>query len=61
MTITRYINSIRNPAKANYAAEYWSFLISNRASMPDRLDFGISSMGAQAVRMRINEIHQANG
>jgi hypothetical protein len=51
---TKYINSIRNLGKHEYARKYWACVVYGGKS-PDYKEFQISYMAAQAVRMRLEE------
>jgi hypothetical protein len=52
-----YIRKIRNPVKRSYAGLYWSRLMAGDPEDGGELDhYGLSEMGAQAVRMRLDAI-----
>ena len=49
----RYVRSIRNEVKRDYAAEFFLWLIGERKSQPD---YACSYMAAQAVRAALHKI-----
>ena len=50
-----YIERIRKPAKRIYATNYWAWLNGYREAEPSH---GLTHMGAQAVRMELNQIYR---
>jgi hypothetical protein len=47
-----YVKAIRNPAKKSYAMAYLAWQRDQRPE-PDWQDYGLSYMGAQAVRLQL--------
>ena len=54
---SRYIESIRNASKKQYARDYYQWIRSGRTGdSPERPVDKLSYMGAQAVRMTLDKI-----
>jgi hypothetical protein len=56
----KYMRRIRNAAKADYARDYWSYVRGQRCA-PEAETYGLSYMGAQAVRMNLDAIYAGRG
>jgi len=54
VTVDQYVARIRNAGKKRYAAAFLAHRRGPAGVEPDREDFGISYMAAQAVRMEID-------
>ena len=55
--IVRYVNSVRNPAKRDYARAYLAWLILDDDATPPPDRGTVSYMAAQGVRMQLRDLY----
>ena len=60
-TVEKYIRSVRNALKKDYATRYWAFLSAGGSSGENGPDRGkLSAMAAQSVRLELVAISREN-